>query len=46
MREQAPRQSREEISVDSPLGWRLRESLVVTFCLHPEKDSGISGIDA
>ena len=45
-REQAPRQFREEISVDSPVGWCLRESLVVTFCLHPEKDSGSSAIRA
>ncbi len=45
-REQAPRQFREEISVDSPVGWWLRESLVVTFCLHPEKDSGSSAIRA
>src|SRR5258708_33776029 len=45
-REQAPRQFREEITVDSPVGWWLRESLVVTFCLHPEKGSGSSAIRA
>jgi hypothetical protein len=41
-----PRQSSEQISVDSPAGRWLRESLVVTFCLHPEKDSDSSGISA
>jgi len=33
-------------AIPSPVGWWLRESLVVTFCLHPEKDSGSSAIRA